>query len=141
HRAESWIKYGDALRAMGDREGCIAAYRRAIECRPWFGSAWWSLANLKTFRFTNADIDLMHRQLERPDTGAEDRINILFSLGKAYEDQCAYDRSFEHYAKGNAARRLGIQDDRDFLTSRVSEKKAVLSPEFLRCRSGGGCAE
>jgi tetratricopeptide (TPR) repeat protein len=138
-RAECWIKYGDALRAMGVQEACIAAYRRAIESRPWFGSAWWSLANLKTFRFTEADIDLMRKQLERRGISDEDRINIVFSLGKAYEDQGAYDRSFEQYAIGNAARRLGIQDDRDFLTSRVPEKKAVFSSGFFRSRSGIGC--
>jgi tetratricopeptide (TPR) repeat protein len=138
-RPESWIKYGDALRVTGSQEACIAAYRRAIECRASFGSAWWSLANLKTFHFSEADIDLMQKQLQRPGMAEEDRVNILFSLGKAYEDHAAYGRSFEQYAKANAARRLGIQDDADLLTSHVREKKSVFSSEFLQSRIGAGC--
>jgi tetratricopeptide (TPR) repeat protein len=137
-RAESWIKYGDALRVTGSREKSIAAYRHAINCRPSFGSAWWSLANLKTFCFNQADIEAIENQLAQPDIASEDRVNLLFALGKAHEDQGAYDRSFEYYAKGNAARRLATEDDAESLSSRVPEKKAVFTRALFESRRGAG---
>jgi tetratricopeptide (TPR) repeat protein len=137
-RAESWIMYGEALRVTGSREKCVAAYRHAIASRPSSGSAWWGLANLKTFRFEQADIENMQGQLARTDISPEDRVNLLFALGKAYEDQRVYDRSFEYYAKGNAARRVAVEHDAESLTSRVPEKKAVFTREFFESRRGLG---
>jgi tetratricopeptide (TPR) repeat protein len=37
--AETWVRCGDARRAAGHREECVAAYRLAIECRPSCGLA------------------------------------------------------------------------------------------------------
>jgi tetratricopeptide (TPR) repeat protein len=138
-RAESWIKYGDALRTMGFRDECVAAYRKAIDCRPSFGLAWWRLAYLKTFRFSDADNSAMREQIKRPELTADDRINFQFSLGKAFEDLHDYGRSFEHYAIGNAARRVGVDYQIDTMTSRVAGDTAPFTPAFLRSRSDWGC--
>ena len=138
-RPETWIKYGDALRTAGFREESIAAYRKAIECRPFFGRAWFSLAYLKTFRFSEADIAAMRRQLESPGVTADDRINLLFSLGKAYEDRGDYARSFDHYAKGNAARRVQIAEPGSAPPSMVAVQKTMFTEAFFRSRSGVGC--
>jgi len=137
-RAESWVRFGHALRTMGVQETSIAAYRKAIEANPSSGSAWWGLANLKTVRFGEADIGAVKQQLKRPDIAAEDRINLLFFLGKAHEDLGDYARAYEHYAKANAARRLRIDYDWDEFASQVAAHKAVFTPEFLRSRSEAG---
>ena len=52
---------GHVLKTVGDQEGGIAPYRRAIELRPDFGETYYSLANLKTFRFTEQDVETMSR--------------------------------------------------------------------------------
>jgi tetratricopeptide (TPR) repeat protein len=139
HRAESWLMLGHALRAMGFQEKSVAAYRKAIELRPSFGAAYWSLANMKTVRFSDGDIAAMQAQLKRGDLAAEDRVNLLSSLGKAYEDIGAYDRSFENYAKANATMRLRIDYDWDDIASRVESNAALFTPAFLRSRSDAGC--
>ena len=139
-RAESWLMYGHALRAMGFREQSIAAYRKAIGLRPSFGPAYWSLANMKTVRFSDADIAAMQEQLRRTDIATDDRTNLLSALGKAYEDIGAYDRSFEQYAKANATMRMRIDYDWADITSRLASNKALFTPEFLRSRSDAGCA-
>src|SRR5206468_3336855 len=46
------ISLAYALQTLGRIDEAIATYRQAIEKRSSFGEAWWSLANLKTFRFT-----------------------------------------------------------------------------------------
>jgi tetratricopeptide (TPR) repeat protein len=138
-RAETWVSYGHSLRAIGKQEESIAAYRRAIECRPFFGHAHWGLANMKTVRLGDADIDAMKAQLNRTDIPPEDRVMLQFSLAKAYEDRREYDRSFEHYARANAALRLGMTYDPATLTAGVAANKALFTPEFLRSRQGAGC--
>jgi tetratricopeptide (TPR) repeat protein len=138
-RAESWIASGHALRAIGNQDRSIAAYRKALEIRPSFGLAHASLANLKTFRFTDAEIMTMEAHLRRSEISADDRINLQFALGKAYEDIAAYSRSFEQYARANAALRLRIDYDPEKLSAQVRRTKALFTSEFLRDRSGMGC--
>lgn len=138
-RAESWLSYGHALRAVGIHDKAVDSYRRAIACRPWFGRAYWSLANMKTVRFTEADIQEMREQLGHTNISPDDRIPLQFALGKAYEDFHIYNRSWELYAKANAAMRLRISYDPETLESGVAANKALFTPEFFRTRSGAGC--
>jgi tetratricopeptide (TPR) repeat protein len=138
-RAESWVSYGHALRAIGAQEKSAAAYRKAIACRPSLGLAYWSLANMKIVRFGEAEIREMQEQLKRTDISLDDRITLQFSLAKSLEDQGAYERSFEHYAKANAAMRLRINYDPDTLKTFVAASKAMFTPEFFERRRGAGC--
>ena len=62
-----WLNYGHTLRTAGRRREAIVAYRRCIALKPGFGDAWVALANLKTFRFTAADVEAMQQQLARED--------------------------------------------------------------------------
>jgi tetratricopeptide (TPR) repeat protein len=138
-RAESWISYGHAARAVGARDKSIAAYRKAIECRPSYGSAWWSLANMKNVRFDDADIARMNGLLAAASLAQDDRITLQFSLAKAYEDKSDYAKAFEHYAKANAAVRLRIDYDPDTLSATVAENKRLFTPEFLARHRDTGC--
>jgi tetratricopeptide (TPR) repeat protein len=139
-RADCWVSYGHALRVSGSSKQSIAAYRRAIAIRPSCGQAYWSLANLKTFRFEPGDIPAMHEQLLRSDLSPSDRAGFQFALGKAYEDLGDYARSWEQYATVNAAMRLNSGYNPDALTAAVTANKALFTPEFLRSREGWGCS-
>jgi tetratricopeptide (TPR) repeat protein len=138
-RAECWVSYGHALRVVGSRKESIAAYRRAIACRPSCGQAYWSLANLKTFQFDPSDIPTMHEQLLRADLSPSDRAGFQFALGKAYEDLGDYERSWEQYAMVNAAMRVHSAYNPDALTAAVRANKTLFTPAFLRSREGWGC--
>ncbi|HKZ72770.1 MAG TPA: tetratricopeptide repeat protein, partial [Steroidobacteraceae bacterium] len=83
--ARAWMSYGHALKTAGRQPQCIEAYRRTLALAPNLGEAWWSLANLKTFRFTVQDLEEMLRQLTRTDLTIEDRFHFHFSAGKALE--------------------------------------------------------
>lgn len=138
-RRDFWTRYGHALRALGLREECIAAYRKAVEINPAYGGAYWSLADLKTFRFGDDEIARMEAQLARADLAAEDRTGMHFALGKAYADQALYETSFAHYAKGNAIHRLGLKHDPEVLTAHVARCKALFTAEFFDARAALGC--
>ncbi len=134
-----WMSYGHALKTAGRRADGIAAYRRSIEQMPELGEAYWSLANLKTFRFTDDDLAAMRAQLARPDLGPGDRLHFHFALGKALEDAGDYAGSFAHYAEGNRLRKAQMGYDADDTTERVRRAKALFTADFLAAHAGSGC--
>jgi tetratricopeptide (TPR) repeat protein len=136
---EIWIKYGRSLRSMGDRPQCVAAIRKALALRPSCGEAWWSLADLKNFEFSEDEVQAMQDQLARTDVSGEDRMYLHFALGKACGDRKHYARAFENYARANAIKRLSIEYDPGWLARHVAKCRALFTPEFLRDRSGAGC--
>ncbi|TLZ16441.1 MAG: tetratricopeptide repeat protein [Gammaproteobacteria bacterium] len=133
-----WLNYGHALKTAGRQEEGIAAYRRCITLAPRSGAAYWSLANLKTFRFEAADIGAMRAQLARPDLALDDRVQLHFALGKALEDEASYAESFQHYAEANRLRRAGSAYDPARTTARVERSRRILTREFFSDRRGYG---
>src|ERR1700678_4345033 len=104
--AQFWTGLGNVLRGLGDLDEAISAFRRVIACEPASGGAWWNLADIKSFRFRDADIAQMERLIADTAVEAADRARVHFALGKAYADLKQYETSFGHYARGNAIQRL-----------------------------------
>ena len=100
--ADLHLSVAHALKTVGQQQEAVDSYRQAIECRPGYGEAYWSLANLKTYRFTPQDIERMREQEATPHLALEDRYHLCFALGKALEDQQQYAASFQYYERGNA---------------------------------------
>lgn len=137
-QSKVWMSYGHSLRTAGRLPEGIAAYQRAIALEPTLGEAYWSLANLKTFRFSDADVRAMHAALARADLADEDRLHFEFALGKALEDASVYEESFVHYAQGNALRRATHPYSAADNTSFVERSTALFTPEFFAARAGAG---
>ena len=135
-----WMSYGHVLKTAGRLEESVRAYRHSIAMEPALGEAYWSLANLKTFRFTDADVAAMRAQLARAELADDDRLHFEFALGKALEDAQAWDESFRHYATGNGIRHAQLHyrpaDSRELVRS----AKAVFTPEFFAARAGWGAS-
>ena len=133
-----WMSYAHALKTARRQDESIAAYRRAIEMDPTLGEAYWSLANLKTFKFTQADVAAIRAALRRPDLSADDRLHFEFSLGKALEDDAAYEESFACYARGNAARKQQHPYSADENTRFVEGSKRLFTADFFSSRGSAG---
>ncbi len=99
------LSLAHALKTMGRRDEAIESYRRAEQCRPGFGDAYWSLANLKTYRFTDEELARLKALQTAPAVGVIDRYHLHFALGKALEDRDDFVGSFRYYELGNALRR------------------------------------
>ncbi len=136
--AKIWMSYGHALKTAGRQDDAIAAYRKSIALNPEFGDAYWSLANLKTFRFTADELQAMRGQLARDDLDAEHRQHFEFAIGKALEDAGEYADSFQHYQRGNALRRQQVPYSAADTSARVERAKQVYTREFFAQRSGSG---
>jgi tetratricopeptide (TPR) repeat protein len=133
------IKLGWSLKSVGQRDQAVEAFRKAVELRSSFGEAYWSLADLKSFRFSAEEIQAMQDHLARSDVSGEDRMYLHFALGKALGDAENYAKSFESYARGNALKRLSIEYDPLWLARNVRKCRALYTPEFLQLRAGSGC--
>jgi len=136
-----WMSYGHALAAAGREPETIAAYRRSIRLAPSFGEAYWSLANLKTFRFTREELTVMQAQLAREELAQDDRFHLHFALAKALEDDARYPAAFEHYVTGNRLRRAAIDYDAAETTAHVERSKALFTSGYFEERSGFGASD
>lgn len=140
-QARIWMSYGHALASVGRRDESIAAYRRCIALVPTLGEAYYSLANLKTFRFDPADVETMRTHLANPDLPNEDRAHFHFALGKALEDARSYAESFEQYAHGNKLRAARAGYDPASTTTFVERAHRLLTREFFATRAGYGAPD
>jgi predicted Zn-dependent protease len=139
-QAKVWLSYGHVLKTENRVNEGIEAYRRSIALDPSFGEAYWSLANLKTFHFAEAELAAMRAQLATPGLADDSRVNFHFALGKACEDDADYAQSFEHYARGNELYRAGHPHDAGRHTMRIQRLKKAYSRDFFSERAGCGFA-
>ncbi|WNO55065.1 tetratricopeptide repeat-containing sulfotransferase family protein [Stakelama saccharophila] len=129
---------GHALKTRGEHDAAVASYRAATAAIPGHGDAWYSLANLKTYRFTDAEIAQMHDQVGRADLGFMDRVNLSFALGKAHEDRREYDESFRFYAQGNDLKRRQSRYDADAMSAELALQREFCTPDLFAAKAGMG---
>lgn len=132
------LSRGHALKTVGDSDGAVAAYRAASKARPEFGDAWWSLANLKTYRFTPEELDLMREQEDRKDIARVDRYHLCFALGKALEDRAEYAESIAYYRRGNELKGEELRYDPERISQEMAAQEQVCTPAFFAERSSVG---
>jgi tetratricopeptide (TPR) repeat protein len=138
-----WMSYGHSLKTARRQQESVGAYRRAIALQPTLGEAYWSLANLKTFRFSQDDILAIRSALGRGDLADDDRLHFEFSLGKALEDDESYEESFSHYVRGNAIRSKLHPYSADENTRFMQRSKAHFTAELFSAgaAAGAGCPD
>ena len=95
-----YLSLGHVYKTMGDIENSIESYKETIKHNNLSGEAYWSLANLKTYKFTNNEIEEMEKALKSEMSDIE-KCQMYFALGKAYEVEKDFDNSFKNYSKGN----------------------------------------
>ena len=135
---KAWMSLGHTLKTAGRQKDAVEAYRKSIGLLPGLGEAYWSLANLKTFRFSPEDIAAMQAELARDTLTEEDRYHLHFALGKALEDTEDFARSFEQYDKGNALRRQSLDYRADEISTMVRRQRAFFTADCLNARAGMG---
>lgn len=127
------------LKTLGRQAEAVQAYRESIRQKPSLGESYWSLANLKVFRFKEEEVAAMREQVARDELAAASRVHFHFSLGKAMEDQDDYAAAWRHYRAGNELQRQLVDYDpveNELTLARIRE---VFSQEFVRERFGLGC--
>jgi tetratricopeptide (TPR) repeat protein len=131
-----WLAH--ALKTVGAQQQAVIAYRTAAAARPDFGDAWWSLANLKTYRFTDQEIAEMLSAEQAATTTTPDRMHLCFALGKALEDRLDYARSWQFYSRGNALKRATSRYRPEIMEANTRAQMQICTKEFFTARVNWG---
>jgi len=139
--AGALLGLGHVLKAVGDYDAAVASYSACIRQAPDSGETYWSLANLKTYRFDDATITEMEQRAAGSNDGSQTEVNFLFALGKAYEDRSDFERAWHFYRTGNQKQRAQVAYDpvqTESMNDRIIE---VYCEEFLASRTAVGDPE
>ncbi len=137
----SHLGLGHVLKTIGRFEDAVTSYKACLAARARSGQAWWSLANLKTHRFSDEDEAAMHMLLADKAVTGVARVNVAYALGKAREDAKDYDRAFAHYAEGARLQRQLVRYDPVQTVTVNARIRAVFTPDMLAARAGLGCED
>jgi tetratricopeptide (TPR) repeat protein len=139
--ADVHLSIAHALKTLGQTPEAIAAYCQAASLRPDFGDAYWSLANLKTYRFSGEQLAQMRTALGAATTGTVDRYHLCFALAKALEDEGEYAESFEYYELGNRLKHAEIRYRPAITENNTRQQIEVCTAEFFASRKGWGAQQ
>ena len=135
---ELHLSLGHAYKTTGRLAEAIAEYKNAIDLRKGFGESWWSLANLKTYQFSDDDIARMRALESGQETSEDDRIHLCFALGRALEDKQQYPPSFEYYDRGNRLKKTATGYDPALFEVIFGLQKKICTAQFFAERAGWG---
>ena len=129
------------LKTLGRQEEAIAVHRENLKRNPELAEPYWSLANMKTFRFSDRDIASMEMLLSKEGQDELSTVQLCNALGFAYEGREQYDRAFEYFQRGNDKRRESeVYDpvDTEVTTDRYIK---VFNSQFMAKAEGHGVAD
>ena len=110
----------------------------AAATRPSFGDAWWSLANLKIYCFSQNEIAQMRAEDAASAAQSVDRYHLCFALGKAFEDRKEYAESWQFYQRGNALKHAKSRYHPGITETNTRTQIDVCTAEFFAARVGMG---
>jgi len=134
------LTLGHALKTMGRVDDAIQAYRSSYTIKPDFGDAFWSLANLKTYRFTTDERQQMREQEASSTITVNDKIHLCFALGKDLEDNEHFDEAFSFYQRGNKLKSEQDRFDSQSLNVSFDFQKSNFDAAFFERNKQAGCA-
>ncbi|WP_459787923.1 tetratricopeptide repeat-containing sulfotransferase family protein [Alteriqipengyuania sp. 357] len=129
---------GHALKTRGRQDDAVASYRAAIAAKQGHGDAFYALANLKTYRFTEDEIAEMQERVDAPGLGFMDRVHLSFALGKAHEDRKEYADSFRFYEQGNTLKRAQTRYSADAMSAELARQREVCTADLFAKHAGAG---
>jgi tetratricopeptide (TPR) repeat protein len=139
--ADLHVSLGHALQSIGRQQEATESYQRAATFRPSFGDAWWSLANLKTYRFSHSEIAQMRDAEAAPAAHLIDRYHLCFALGRAFEDRSEYAESWQFYERGNALKRTANRYRPEIIETNTRKQIEVCTKQFFAARVGVGAPD
>ncbi|WP_114325830.1 tetratricopeptide repeat-containing sulfotransferase family protein [Candidatus Colwellia aromaticivorans] len=133
-----YLQLGHALKAKGDIKKAVAAYQEAYLLQPSYGDAFWSLANTKTYQFSDEEISKMRVQQNNKELALTDKIQLHFATGKAFEDRQEYQQAFQSYQQGNELQHSHSGFDISKIEQQIAEQIKYCSAELFKNRGNLG---
>lgn len=139
--ADLYLWRAQALKVAGRRDEAIADYRAALAARPGHGVVWFSLANLKTYRFSDDELADMQAAAAGAKVQDMDLVYLSFAMGKALEDRGEYEASWRHYERGAALRRITSRYRPEVAEACAQRLKQVFTREMFAQRRDWGAPD
>ena len=131
------LSIGHLYKTLGRRSECEEAYKRCLDLNPSFGEAYWSLADLKNYVFSDTEIAAM-QVLLKDDGDDVDQAQLHFALGRAFEHQKNYALAFGHYSIGNTRRRKTVPFDIKAFENKTRRVRECFDAAFFSRRPAAG---
>jgi tetratricopeptide (TPR) repeat protein len=135
------LSIGHLHKTLGHRRECEEAYKACLGLDPSFGEAFWSLADLKNYSFSDVEIAAMQALLQGDGGDHRDQAQLHFALGRAFEHKKDYAAAFDHYATGNTRRRKTISFDMELFESKCRRVLTCFDTAFFAERAKAGCSD
>ena len=94
------MSIGHLQKTLGRRAESEASYKAVLMMDPGRAEAYWSLADLKNYLFSDEEVSAMRRLIASDPRGPSNEAQLDFALGKALEQRRQYREAFAHYARG-----------------------------------------
>lgn len=132
---------GQQLKTLGQQAEAVAVHRENIRRNPRNAEPYWSLANMKTFRFEEQEVTTMEALLENEDLEDLPAEQLCNSLGLEYEQRKDYQRAFSYFQRCNNRRRQ--TENYDPVETEVTTEALIdiFSADFLQENQGNGVAD
>ena len=134
----AWASKGHAQKTYGLQDDAIRSYQQSYKVRADYGEGYFSLSNLKTYKFSDEEIENMRHQLSRDELLYKDRILLCFALGKACEDKELFEESFRRYAEGNELGRVRMRYNADKMTEELQTQIETCTADLFKVKAGLG---
>jgi tetratricopeptide (TPR) repeat protein len=135
------LSIGHLNKTLGRRREAEEAYKTSLEHDPGLGEAYWSLADLKNYVFSDAEIATMRTFLKGEDGEDADQAQLNFALGRAFEHKKEYATAFQHYAQGNRRRRKTVPFSIEEFEHKTQRVRRFFDARFFAERTGAGCED
>jgi tetratricopeptide (TPR) repeat protein len=132
------MSVGHVQKTLGRRADSEASYKEALRMDPGRGEAWWSLADLKNYVFSDEEVAAMQALLPGGARTGGGEAQVHFALGRAFEQRGRYAQAFAHYARGNALRQSEAPFDIEGFERRSARIRAFFDTAFFASRKGSG---
>ena len=130
---------GHAEKTLGETGKAIKSYQDAYRIKPNHGEAFFSLSNLKTYSFSDSEIELMKTQLERVDLSFKEKAYFHFALAQGYELNKDFDKSFYHFKSGNQIKNNQSKYSIEGMNKEIDEQINICNKSFFESLGEGGC--
>ena len=132
------LSMGHLYKTSGEINKSIDSYQKAYKTDKYFGDSYWSLANLKTYKFTDKEVSSMKQMVKDKYVDEEEKAFMHFALGKAYEDREKFNLSFEHYKAGNQIKKNKALFNIDDFERDCNNQKDVCTNELFEMKKDWG---
>ncbi len=135
---EILVSKGHLQKTFGDLKGSIDSYKKSYKIDQYYGDAYWSLANLKTYQFNDEEIMQLEKMTQDEFINDNEKIYMSFALGKAFEDRGEYDKSFRNYQNGNSLKKEFTKFDLKLFDEECKNQKEVCTLDLFNSKADWG---